>query len=319
MSSKRFMLCLTVLVMLALSLSAASAAQFNVYVFEFRTDPVLAVASYYNVLNAGDYARAYNYWENVPNNATLAQFTAGFADTERVAAYMGAPVMEDAGAGNVYAQVPVLVAAAHTDGSLHNFTGCITVHRSNVPVGDATEPDPNWSLNRADVTEVADFDFALLETACPDAAPVMSPFTAINTPLSAIAAYYDAVNLKDYARAYAYWPQAPDNATLAQFTSGFADTKHVSLIIRADGLADGAAGSSYVSLPVLLRTTHNDDKIAYYGGCFTTRHSNVPVGDATEPSPDWHLFDADLTLQPDVHDGFALLDGACFEEVEAVG
>src|SRR5687768_15788766 len=95
---------------------------------DFRTDPVLAVASYYNAIALGEFDRAYGYWENGPiDGSTLAEFAAGYVNTIRVAAFMAAPVFEDFGAGNGFAQVPVLITAEHIDGSRQNYTGCITV------------------------------------------------------------------------------------------------------------------------------------------------------------------------------------------------
>ena len=46
-------------------------------------------------------------------------------------------------------------------------------------------------------------------------------------PVSLIGAYYNAISLGEYDRAYAYWEQAPGNQTAAQFAAGFADTAAV--------------------------------------------------------------------------------------------
>lgn len=282
---------------------------------EFRTDPVLAVASYYNAIALGEFERAYGYWENGPvDGSTLAEFAAGYVDTIRVAAFMAAPVFEDFGAGNGFAQVPVLLTAEHTDGSRHNFAGCITVHKTNVPVGDATEPDPNWYLRDAEIDEVADFDLALLDNACE--LPVddaLAIYTARNSPIEVLGAYVNAITHRDYARAYGYWEIPPDNATLEQFASGYADTDSVLLIVRADAFVGGAAGSVFASIPTLLTATDAAGDKTFFGGCYVTRHSNVPVGDATEPAPEWWLYSADVVaLEPAaLQDPIALLDGAC--------
>ena len=282
---------------------------------EFRTDPVLAVASYYNAIALGEFERAYGYWENGPlDGATLAEFAAGYVSTIRVAAFMSAPVFEDYGAGNGLAQVPVLVTAEHTDGSRHNYVGCITVHKTNVPVGDATEPDPNWYLRDAEVSEVADFDLALLDTACePPPDEALDVYTAQFSPIQLLGAYVNAITNENYARAYSYWESPPDNVTLEQFKAGYADTDAVSLIVRADAFAGGAAGSTYASIPVLLTATDLEGNKIFFGGCYVTRHSNVPVGNATQPAPEWWLYSADVAeLDPAaLQDPLALLDSAC--------
>ena len=282
---------------------------------DFRTDPVLAVASYYNAIALGEFDRAYGYWENGPvDGSTLAEFAAGYVSTIRVAAFMAAPVFEDFGAGNGFAQVPVLLTAEHTDGSRHKYAGCITVHKSNVPVGDATEPDPNWYLRDAEISEAADFDLALLDTACeapPDEA--LEIYTSQFSPVQVLAAYANAITNQNYARAYSYWETPPDNATLEQFEAGYADTASVSLIVRADAFIGGAAGSTYASIPVLLTAADFEGNKTFFGGCYVMRHSSVPVGDATEPAPEWWLYSADVDeLDPAaLQDPIALLDGAC--------
>lgn len=309
---------LAVLVLAAVGTVAAAQDSVDtpVYPLEYRTDPVLLVASYYNAIALGDYARAYSYWESAPKNAALAEFAAGYADTEQVAAYLGVPVSEDPGAGNVFARVPTLLVAKHTDGTTHVYSGCVNTHKTNVPVGDATTPDPNWHLREAAFAEVSTFDLGLLATVCADAVPAPSPFDVINSPVNVLASYYDAIELGDYARAYSYWESAPNGASLADFAAGFADTVTADVIIRADAYMDGAAGSIYASVPVLMTATTTDNEVQHFAGCFIMRHSNVPVGDATEPSPDWRLFSADLTETNDISDGLALLNGACLSAVE---
>jgi hypothetical protein len=282
---------------------------------EFRTDPVLAVASYYNAIALGEYDRAYSYWEDGPvDGSTLAEFSAGYVSTIRVAAFMAAPVFEGVAAGSSFAQVPVLVTAEHVDGARHNYAGCVTVHKANVPVGDATQPDPNWSLRDADISEVADFDLTLLDTVCePPPDEALDVYTARNSPIEVLGAYINAITNQNYARAYSYWELPPDNATLEQFSAGYADTAAVSLVVRADAFTGGAAGSMYASIPVLLTATDFEGDKTFFGGCYVTRHSNVPVGDATAPTPEWWLYSADVTeLEPTaLQDPIALLDGAC--------
>ena len=287
---------------------------------DFRTDPVLAVASYYNAIALGEYDRAYGYWESgPPDGSTVAEFAAGYVSTIRVAAFMAAPVFEDFGAGNGFAQVPVVLTAEHTDGSRHHYAGCITMHKSNVPAGDATEPDPNWYLRDAEISEVADFDLTLLDTTCePPPDEALEIYTAQFSPIQVLSAYANAITNQNYARAYSYWEAPPDNATLDQFEAGYADTAAVSLIVRADASIGGAAGSTYASIPALLTATDLNGDQTFFGGCYVARHSNVPAGDAVEPAPEWWLYSAGVAeLDPAaLQDPIALLDGICLLDAQ---
>jgi len=104
-------------------------------------DPLALIHSYYNAINRHEYARAYSYWENpgAPNGVTasFAEFANGYANTAAVNVITG-DVTSEAGAGNIFYQVPTLIAATQADGALQRFYGCYLLHRVNVPIGDTT-------------------------------------------------------------------------------------------------------------------------------------------------------------------------------------
>jgi hypothetical protein len=284
----------------------------TLYRYEDRSNPVLQVAAYYNAINLQDYQRAFSYWESPPTSTpTLAQFADGFANTERVSGYTRLPVNIGVGAGNAYADVPVILVAQHTDGSIESFAGCFRTHKLNVPVGDATEPDPNWRLQSATIQVAASFDLSMLDTSC-EALETIGGYDSQFSPVDVLTSYYDAINNGDYARAFSYWETPPTSTpTLEQFTAGFANTQHVTLTLGLDILGQGAAGSSYTSLPVLAASTQTDGSIINYRGCFIVRRSNVPVGNATEPDPNWRLTSANLSVVQDVDDALNLLSNVC--------
>jgi hypothetical protein len=108
-------------------------------------DPVALINAYYNAINRHEYARAYSYWENpgAPNGVTanFGDFTSGYANTVAVNVTTG-DVTSDAGAGNIFYQVPVVIVARQTDGSIQRFYGCYLLHRVNVEIGNTTPPYP---------------------------------------------------------------------------------------------------------------------------------------------------------------------------------
>ncbi|HZG66895.1 MAG TPA: hypothetical protein VEZ12_09135, partial [Herpetosiphonaceae bacterium] len=95
--------------------------------------------------NRQEFQRAYSYWENrgTPNGVTadFTDFVQGYANTRAVAVTTGT-IMSDAGAGNVYFAVPVVLTASHTDGSTRQFYGCYLLHQSNVDTGNTVPPYP---------------------------------------------------------------------------------------------------------------------------------------------------------------------------------
>jgi hypothetical protein len=278
-----------------------------------RTDPVLLVASYYNAINLQDYARAFSYWETPPAaTPTLESFTQGFADTARVAAFAHIPVYVDAGAGNLFASVPLLLVSQQADGSQQVYSACFTAHKTNVPVGDAAEPDSNWSLRDASVAASPSFDLAQLDGACANMLPLAEAQENLTSPVSLLASYFGAIAQGDYARAFSYWETPPAaTPTMESFTQGFANTASVSVVLRLDITEDGAAGSIYASVPTLITSTLDDGTVQNFAGCYTVRLVNVPVGDAAEPDPNWHLNSAQVSVLDPLPEGMRLLEGVC--------
>ena len=86
---------------------------------------------------------------------------------------------------------------------------------------------------------------------------------------------YNAVNNHDFARAFDYFvtPPAKDFAT---FLSGYEHTARVD-VITGDVFGDGAAGSTYFSVPTIIKAT--DDKAAakVFMGCYTIRQVNGAI------------------------------------------
>ena len=80
------------------------------------------------------------------------------------------------------------------------------------------------------------------------AADTVFPFDLRDHPLYLIASYYNAITLKDFARAYNYWNgHEPGGATLAEFTAGMSntDTESIRVLARLPVTYDGAAGTMH--------------------------------------------------------------------------
>lgn len=119
--------------------------------FEDLTNPAGLLASYYNAIARQDYQRAYGYWETPPE--TFDAFASGFADTASVQLIVQPPARYDGAAGSIYAEIPTVLLAQHTNGEQLMYSGCFVTRRSNVqqsgnPLGDA------WRLYSADLEQV---------------------------------------------------------------------------------------------------------------------------------------------------------------------
>jgi len=111
-----------------------------------RGDPLAALVSYYDAINARDYRRAYRYWETPASS--FEQFARGFADTERVHLLVDPSPRFDGAAGSAYAEIFTVVVTTTRAGSERVFAGCYVLRRSNVQ-------DRGWHIYRADVLPVS--------------------------------------------------------------------------------------------------------------------------------------------------------------------
>jgi hypothetical protein len=92
-----------------------------------------------------------------------------------------------------------------------------------------------------------------------------------STPEAVISSYYDAVNRREYARAFSYWePSAADRELppFQDFQQGYADTAFVDATLGDVGSGVGA-GQLYFTVPVALVATMADGSTQTFVGCYT--------------------------------------------------
>ena len=107
-------------------------------------------------------------------------------------------------------------------------------------------------------------------------------------PVAALASYFDAINSRNYRRAYRYW-QSPASS-FDEFVRGFADTDRVRLLVQPPRL-EGAAGSSYAELTTILVATTRGGNERVFAGCYVLRRSNVR-------DRGWQIYRADVSTVP---------------------
>ena len=108
-------------------------------------------------------------------------------------------------------------------------------------------------------------------------------------PLTTLASYYSAINMRDYRRAYRFWDSPP--SSFEQFSRGFADTDRVRLLVEPSTVVEGAAGSVYVEIPTIVVATTRSRGERVFTGCYVMRKSNVQ-------DRGWHIYRADVSTVP---------------------
>jgi heat shock protein HslJ len=92
-------------------------------------------------------------------------------------------------------------------------------------------------------------------------------------PVATLASYYNAINARDYRRAYRLW-ESPASS-YEQFARGFADTDRVRLLVEPSTGVEGAAGSVYAEIPAIVVATTRSGNERVFAGCYVMRRSNV--------------------------------------------
>src|SRR5205823_5465119 len=110
-----------------------------------------------------------------------------------------------------------------------------------------------------------------------------------SSPVLLLASLYDAINRKEFPRAYAYWESPPAGATEPQFAAGYVDIASVLVGIRPPTRFDGAAGSQFAPLPTILIAQHTDQSKAVFTGCYTGRRTSPGIG-GSGADTNWRIY-----------------------------
>ena len=112
-----------------------------------------------------------------------------------------------------------------------------------------------------------------------------------STAEAVVRSYYNAIDRKEYARAYSYFggAAAPE---FESWAAGYQDTASVAVSF-GEMAQEGAAGSSYFTLPVVLDVSRTDGTSAKFAGCYTLRLVQ-PANQVEPPFEGIHIEDAKL-------------------------
>jgi hypothetical protein len=255
---------------------------------------VQTVLDYFDAINQRNYALAYQYWsgEGTASGQSFDEFAAGFADTVQVSVQIGVPKEQGTGtARSVTIPVALTSIVNESDnaqrGRYYDETFTLQLEASS----------SDWKIASATAVEV----------------PAGSrPPADVADPTALLGAYFDAINHHEYARAYTYWNNLgqASQQTFAQFEQGFATTGSVAFMMGTSQV-QGAAGSLYASVPIVVVSTERDGTMRSFCGTYTVRRPNVPPFDQLG----WRIEQAQIVTTANVQLGSAeaeaLLNGGC--------
>src|SRR5437899_10957334 len=125
-----------------------------------------------------------------------------------------------------------------------------------------------------------------------------------------IRSYYNAVNRKEYSRAYSYWEVGASQLTpFTAFASGCANTKSVTLATKPGPIGAGA-GQTYYTVPAVVTASNSDGSATVFSGCYTL-HLGSPDAQATPPFQPLAIQSAKITQAASGSNPSDLLNSAC--------
>jgi hypothetical protein len=113
-----------------------------------------------------------------------------------------------------------------------------------------------------------------------------------STPEAVISSFYNAIDRHEYARAWSYYQDGEGVPAFDEFAKGYEDTASVSVTF-GQSAQEGAAGSTYCTLPVSLDATDSSNRHSYFAGCYTLRLAN-PANQAEPPFRPLHIVSGKL-------------------------
>jgi hypothetical protein len=231
------------------------------------TAAVQVVLDYYNAIAQKQYEQAYGLWAEggVASGQTLSEFKQGYANTAGLSVLLDrATVSGDA----VTLPITILSVLNQSDQAQQpqRFSGTYTLRQEA----------GRWRIASAKIAE--DDASAELPASTGDA-------------LRVVQAYYQAIDEDSYPRAYTYWER---NGTASQqsytvFVEGFASTDSVTLA-TGQAQTNGAAGSVYTEVPVVVFAQQRDGKVQSFCGHYTLRRTTVPPFDTFG----WRIYSASI-------------------------
>jgi hypothetical protein len=295
-----------------------------------RSDGVTVIESLFNAINRKEYVRAYSYWQNTDQVPSFDKFEEGYADTKSVQLQLGT-VNYSVGAGQTYYTVPVVLTARTTQGETQTFAGCYTLHLGS-PNAQATPPFQPVGIVGAVVKQVANDSNPqeLLAQACQEvnqehgAVPSLPRPTPDPTDISndrylddrsdaveLLRSLFNALNSRQYLRAYSYWQDTSQIGSFDQFRKGYADTASIQLQ-TGTVIGDAGAGQFRYYVPVVLTVKTTQGQTQTFAGCYNLHLANPSV-QATLPFQPLGIESANIKQVANDANTAALLAQACQE------
>jgi hypothetical protein len=238
-----------------------------------------------------------------------------------------APVTQQGAAGNFYYTVAVLVTKTSDDRTNKFSADCYRLHLPN-PAMQEVPPFHPMAIESVTTQTAASADDGarLLPSACNDGGYVRPASSATPTPdpsdigsgrylddrsdpAQVLRSLFNAINRKEFARAYSYWEGGSLLPPFPLYRQGYSNTVSVDLTI-GNGSENFGAGQIYFNLPVTLQAKSANNFSQSFVGCYTL-HLGRPEIQTAPPFHPLAISGAAVQAVPSNADFAALMKSAC--------
>jgi len=296
-----------------------------------RSTPATMLYSLANAINRHEFIRAYSYWSTPFDYIGLLEaFNNNYANTSTVQLNIG-EIHSEGAAGTFYYSAPVIFTFTNSENVVYRMSSCF-LFRLPQAANFGEPPIDLLHILKGGLNPVPgdiDEDNALM-SACNGTD--YGTFSAGNPPEShtlenlsdlgpgnyidnrsgaveVVSSLFNAINRKEYVRAFTYWQDAAAVGSYVDFAAGFADTD---IITASFGtvISDAGAGQYYYQVPVTqtVQTAGGDTQV--FVGCYTLHLSN-PGMQATMPFEPLGITKGQFALVANDIDTTTLMERAC--------
>ena len=262
-----------------------------------RSTPTGLIQSYFNAINMKQTLRAYSYWEKGSKVGPYNAFQQGYQNTDSVKVTLGT-ISGDAGAGQRHFTVPAVLVAQTSNGKTQTFAACYTLHLASPDI-QGVPPFAPLAIATGTAKAASNGSKAkdLLVHACdgvPQGSPIVpAPVTNTNditkgnylddrsNAVDVLSSLFNAVNRKEYVRAYSYWETNSKVGPFDKFQQGYADTASVQLTTGKVTSGVGA-GQIYYTVPAVLKAKTTGGSTQTFSACYIL-HLSRPEIQGTPP------------------------------------
>jgi hypothetical protein len=182
--------------------------------------------------------------------------------------------------------VSTALALAACDGAPKKENAALPATTATPPMPETAEPTGDAISATEDATPAAsnalDDDTMTIDDTAQGAANVVRH-------------YYADLDHGNFRAAYERWGNGGQDShqSFADFKRGFAETAATSVEVGTPGNGGGAAGSTYIDVPVTVHARLKDGTRQRFAGHYTLRRVNDVPG-STQAERRWHLYSAAL-------------------------